>query len=103
MEVNTYWKESEGGGRGAPSAHTERAEVAQIQNTILNRDNAFEFSRNFDVPDVVWGMHTEEKLQVLEKYLAAYQKVLKNTGLSTVLSANALMRSLKLYASIASC
>jgi three-Cys-motif partner protein len=29
------------------------------------------------------GMHTEEKLQVLEKYLAAYQKVLKNTGLTT--------------------
>lgn len=30
------------------------------------------------------GMHTEEKLQVLEKYLAAYQKVLKNTGLTTI-------------------
>src|ERR1044071_518054 len=30
------------------------------------------------------GMHTEEKLQVLEKYLAAYQKVLKNTGLFTI-------------------
>lgn len=29
------------------------------------------------------GMHTEEKLQVLEKYLSAYQKVLKNTGLTT--------------------
>lgn len=30
------------------------------------------------------GMHTEEKLQVLEEYLAAYQKVLKNTGLATI-------------------
>ncbi len=30
------------------------------------------------------GMHTEEKLQVLEKYLAAYQRVLKNTRLSTI-------------------
>jgi three-Cys-motif partner protein len=30
------------------------------------------------------GMHTEEKLRVLEKYLAAYQKVLKNTGLMTI-------------------
>jgi three-Cys-motif partner protein len=30
------------------------------------------------------GMHTEEKLQVLESYLAAYQKVLKNTGLTTI-------------------
>jgi three-Cys-motif partner protein len=30
------------------------------------------------------GMHTEEKLQVLEKYLSAYQKVLKNTGLTTI-------------------
>lgn len=30
------------------------------------------------------GMHTEEKLQVLEKYLGAYQKVLKNTGLTTI-------------------
>jgi three-Cys-motif partner protein len=30
------------------------------------------------------GMHTEEKLQVLENYLAAYQKVLKNSGLQTV-------------------
>jgi three-Cys-motif partner protein len=30
------------------------------------------------------GMHTEEKLQVLERYLAAYQQVLKKTGLNTV-------------------
>jgi three-Cys-motif partner protein len=30
------------------------------------------------------GMHTEEKLQVLEKYLGAYQRVLKNTGLTTI-------------------
>ena len=30
------------------------------------------------------GTHTEEKLQVLEKYLGAYQKVLKNTGFSTI-------------------
>jgi three-Cys-motif partner protein len=33
---------------------------------------------------VFGGMHTEEKLQVLEKYLSAYQKVLKNSGLKTV-------------------
>jgi three-Cys-motif partner protein len=30
------------------------------------------------------GMHTEEKLQVFERYLAAYQRVLKNTGFTTV-------------------
>jgi three-Cys-motif partner protein len=30
------------------------------------------------------GMHTEEKLQVLEKYLGAYQKVLKNTVFATI-------------------
>src|SRR5580658_5148660 len=30
------------------------------------------------------GMHTVEKLQVLERYLAAYQKVLKNTNFGTV-------------------
>ena len=29
------------------------------------------------------GMHTEEKLNVLEKYLSAYQRVLKNTGFTT--------------------
>jgi three-Cys-motif partner protein len=30
------------------------------------------------------GLHTVEKLKVLESYLAAYQKVLKNTGFTTV-------------------
>lgn len=30
------------------------------------------------------GMHTEEKLRVLERYLATYQKVLKGKGLATV-------------------
>lgn len=30
------------------------------------------------------GMHTVEKLKVLENYLAAYQKVLKNTNFTTV-------------------
>jgi three-Cys-motif partner protein len=30
------------------------------------------------------GLHTVEKLKVLESYLAAYQKVLKNTGFTTI-------------------
>lgn len=30
------------------------------------------------------GMHTVEKLKVLEGYLSAYQKVLKNTNFETV-------------------
>jgi three-Cys-motif partner protein len=31
-----------------------------------------------------FGLHTEEKLQVLQKYLAAYQKVLKKTSFKTI-------------------